>query len=252
MTNTPFSSKSKFANVEVIDRLLSARYGDYAHANKSNPLSELLFIICSLQTNEDLYRATYAQLRARFPSFHMLSKAGENEIADAITLGGLARQKAHVIRNILSRLVLDFGAPTLAPLRAMNDAQCEEYLLSLAGVGKKTARCVMMYSLRRSVFPVDSNCWRISRRIGWVRATRPDKSCSPKDMERVQAGIPKQHRFTLHVNLVSLGRNLCLSTGPICNSCCIRNFCRTGIRTAGRGDDSQTIRQYASAGHRMN
>lgn len=222
--------RSYFPNVDSVARALSECYGDHAHGNKANPLSELLFILCSLQTNEELYQSTYASLRAKFPTFRQLADATEDEIASVLARGGLSRQKARTIRAILSRLESDFGAPTLSPLRAMSDAECQYYLESLPGVGRKTARCVMMYSLGREVFPVDSNCWRIARRLGWVRPTRPDKSCSPRDMERVQAGIPTNLRLSLHVNLVSHGRACCLPSVPLCESCCIRRFCRTGQR----------------------
>lgn len=222
--------RSHFPDVETVARALSERYRDHAHANKTNPLSELLFILCSLQTNEALYQATYARLRTRFPTFRQLADASEHQIASVLVRGGLSRQKARTIRAVLSQLESDFGAPTLAPLRNMGDAECELYLESLPGVGKKTARCVMMYSLSRKVFPVDSNCWRICRRLGWVRPTRPDKSCSPRDMERVQAGIPPNARFSLHINLVSHGRDCCLPAAPNCESCCINQFChRIGV-----------------------
>jgi endonuclease III len=231
MTSAVSISHRTYPNAKAIARILSSQYGDHAHANKVNPLSELLFILCSLQTNEDLYKASYARLRARFPSFRLLADASEDEIAGTIELGGLARQKARVIRQILSRLTADFGTPTLAPLRSMSDTKCEDYLLALPGVGKKTARCVMMYSLGRSVFPVDSNCWRICRRLGWVRATRPDKSCSPRDMDRLQAGIPIHLRFKLHVNMVSHGRFCCLPANPRCEFCGLRQYCRKWKRT---------------------
>jgi endonuclease III len=220
-----------FPNVQHVARALSHSYGDHRHGNKTNPLRELLFILCSLQTNEALYQSTYTSLMSRFSTFRRLAEASEVEIVDTLTRGGLARQKARTIRAILSRLESDFGAPTLSPLRAMSDAECESYLESLPGVGRKTARCVMMYSLRRDVFPVDSNCWRICRRLGWVRSTRPDKSCSPRDMDRVQAGVPPDLRLSLHVNLVAHGRACCLPSGPLCHSCCIREYCKTGQRS---------------------
>ena len=223
-----------FPFVQKVVNALSVRYGDHTHGNKANPLSELLFIVCSLQTNEILYQSTFTSLRRRFPRFRQLADATEEEIAAAIARGGLARQKARTIKAILSKLDSDFGRPTLWPLRPMSDAQCEEYLQSLSGIGRKTARCVMMYSLHRQVFPVDSNCWRICRRLGWVRPTRPDKSCSPHDMDRVQAGVPPDLRFSLHVNLVSHGRHKCLPSVPLCEECCIREFCKTGTASAKR------------------
>lgn len=228
MSKTRQRRVKPYPNVELIALALTDAYGDPAHGNKMNPLRELLFIICSLQTNEALYQSTYASLISQFPSFRQLAVASEDEIAAAIARGGLARQKARTIRTILSRLEFDFGTPTLSPLHAMSDTECERYLESLPGVGTKTARCVMMYSLRRHAFPVDSNCWRICRRLGWVRPTRPDKSCSPRDMDRVQAGVPPNLRFSLHVNFLSHGRACCLPEQPRCDDCCIRQFCRTG------------------------
>ncbi len=220
-----------FKDVSQIALALSAVYGNPSHGNKANPLRELIFIICSLQTNEALYQSTYASLMSRFPTFRQLWGASEDEIASAIVRGGLSRQKARTIRAVFSRLQSDFGAPTLSPLRTMSDAECERYLESLPGVGRKTARCVMMYSLQRPVFPVDSNCWRICRRLGWVRPTRPDKSCSNSDMDRVQDGIDPDVRSSLHVNLVSHGRVICLPGTPRCGDCCIRHMCkRVGVR----------------------
>lgn len=210
----------------VAARILASEYGGNSHGNKANPLSELLFIICSLQTNESLYRSTYAELRSAFPTFQQMAGAPEGAIAAVIARGGLAKQKAGVIRRILSQLVKAFGKPTLAPLRSMSDAECETFLLSLPGVGKKTARCVMMYSLGREVFPVDSNCWRICRRLGWFKATRPDKSCSGSDMDRVQASIDPAVRFSLHVGFVSHGRRICTPQSPKCGECCLQSICR--------------------------
>lgn len=224
-----------FSNdIATVAAILSAAYGDHRHGNKSNPLHELLYILCSLQTNETLYLSSYRRLWAAFPTVQDLADAEEREIAGAIEIGGLSRQKANVIKQILAKLETDFGKPTLAPLRDSSDADCEAYLLSLPGVGKKTARCVMMYSLGRKVFPVDSNCWRICRRLGWVRATRPDKSCSPRDMDRLQLRIPPNLRFALHVNMVSHGRECCLPSRPACEVCCIRKYCKTGKREFNR------------------
>lgn len=232
MSKSMHRRRGYFQHVESVAYALSERYGDHSHGNKANPLRELIFIICSVQTNEALYRSTYTKLISAFPNSRQLADATEGEIAAAIAHGGLSRQKARTIKAILARLEADFGSPTLSPMRAMSDAECESYLVSLPGVGKKTARCVTMYSLGRDVFPVDSNCWRICRRLGWVRATRPDRSCSPRDMDRVQAGVPPNLRFSLHVNLVSHGRACCLPSAMLCDECSIRQFCKTGRRRA--------------------
>lgn len=217
-------------NVYEVAASLKAAYGDFDHNNKKTPMYELLFIICSLQTDHAKYTATYRALRRAFPTLQDLAYARESQISDAIAAGGLARQKAKAIRQLLASITREFGRPSLAPLRQMSEDECERFLRSLPGVGVKTARCVMMYSLDSAVFPVDTHCWRISRRLGWVRPTRRDGSCSPRDMDRLQAKIPKALRFSLHVNMVSLGRNICSFRQPRCDECPIASNCkRVGV-----------------------
>ncbi|MEW8280569.1 MAG: hypothetical protein AB2665_02215 [Candidatus Thiodiazotropha sp.] len=214
------------SNVHKVSRLLSSEYGDWPHFNRKNPLDELLFIICSIQTNEDLYRLTFASLKAEFPTFDLLATANERQISKSIVDGGLSAQKARAIKKLIKAICDEFDRPTLAPLKRMADNDCQRFLTSLPGVGLKTARCVMMYSLDRQVFPVDLHCWRICRRIGWVRPTRQNKTCSRKDMNRLQGKIPPELRFRMHVNLVSHGRAICTSADPDCSNCCVRRYCR--------------------------
>jgi endonuclease III len=213
-------------SVRDVSRVLSAKYGDWPHFNRKNPLDELLFIICSIQTNEDLYRLTFANLKAEFPTFDSLARASERQISDSIVVGGLSTQKARAIKKLVMAIWEEFGRRTLAPLKDMTDHECQRFLTSLPGVGLKTARCVMMYSLDRRVFPVDLHCWRICRRIGWVRPTRQNKTCTRTDMDRLQEKIPPELRFRLHVNFVSHGRATCTSADPNCLNCCIRRHCR--------------------------
>ncbi len=70
--------------------------------------------------------------------------------------GGLQNQKASAAKGIIMHLIRKLGRPTLNPLKKMSDEECEKFLMSLPGVGKKVARCVMLYSLDRQVFPVDA------------------------------------------------------------------------------------------------
>jgi endonuclease III len=213
-------------DARAVARELSKRYGDFAHYNRKNPLEELLFIICSIQTDERSYRATFRALQRRFPRVSKLASATEQAIAETIEKGGLSRQKASAIRKLLSAVIVRFGRPTLAPLRRLPDDECEAILASFPGVGKKVARCVMMYSLNRKVFPVDTHCWRICQRIGWVRKTHANGMCSPRDMDRAQARIPPEIRFSLHVNMVALGREICMTSRPKCSLCPLCRWCR--------------------------
>ena len=209
---------------------LKNRYCDFNHYNLKDPLDELLFIICSTKTGEASYRSTFRSLKETFPTHYKIAEAPAEYIARPIVSGGLSNQKAKAIRDLLDVIVEEFGEPTLKPLRKMSDEEAEAFLLSLPGVGKKIARCVLMYSLGRLVFPVDTHCWRIARRLGWVRPTQKDKHCAPRDMDRLQSKIPPELRYSLHVNMVSLGREICTATSPRCEECPIAAWCsRIGV-----------------------
>jgi endonuclease III len=212
--------------IDETARILRKRYGDFAHYNRKNPFEELLFIVCSVQTDEKKYRETFASLRRSFPRFGDLAEARRANLAKPLRSGGLAPTKSRMILGICRAISKRFGKPTLAPLKRLNDAECESVLTSLPGVGLKVSRCVMMYSLGRKVFPVDVHCWRVCRRLGWVRTTSGDGSCTGRDMERLQQRIPPNWRFSLHVNFISLGRELCKSKGPRCGECPVAHLCQ--------------------------
>jgi len=222
--------------IDETAQILHKRYRDFAHHNRKNPLEELLFIICSVQTQESNYRRTFAALRRAFPRFDDLAAASARAIAKPMKPGGLSLTKSKAIRKICSGIQVQFGKVTLGPLQMMNSEECETFLTSLPGVGAKVARCVMMYSLGREVFPVDTHCWRICQRLGWIRCTSKNGVCSRHDMDRLQEKIPLRVRFSLHVNLISLGREFCRARNPRCPECPLAFMCKTASRR-GRNPD---------------
>lgn len=212
--------------VTEVAKALQRKYKDFPHHNKDNPLDELLFIICSIKRSEKVYLSSFKTLKKAFPSHKALLEAPIEKISDVLTSAGLQNQKALMIKKILSAVTEKFGRPTLNPLKKMSDVECEDFLLKLHGVGKKIARCVMMYALNRQVFPVDSNCWRISSRLGWMNSSALKKRyCSDREMEMLQLKIPPNLRFTLHVNMVSHGRQVCTVRNPNCEGCLIAQYC---------------------------
>lgn len=197
-------------------------YGDNRHYNKPNPLDELLFIILSAQTESYSYLETYKELKRRFPTAQALLAARETSIVAAIKSGGLSRKKASQIKQAIRKISADSGKPSLSFLREMKDDEIEAYLVSLPGIGVKSARCIMMYSLGRQVFPVDTHVWKICRRLGLAPAVPKPTPAMEKELE---AKIPPDIRFSLHVNMVSHGREICTMYWPKCGECMLANIC---------------------------
>ena len=217
--------KPSALHIFEITKRLQKEYKDFVHYNKKNPLDELVFILCSVKRSEKVYLNAYRTLKRAFPKYEELADTPVKRISQVIAWGGLQNQKAMAVKTIIRTLIKEFGKPTLAPLKKMSDKECERFLLSLPGVGKKVARCVMLYSLKRQVFPVDTHCWRIANRLGWNKKTCNSKKCSEKEMDFLQEFISPTIRFSLHVNMVSHGRKICTARFPKCNVCTINCYC---------------------------
>jgi len=212
-------------NIKKIAKILKKRYRDYSHNNRFNPLDELLFILCSVKTSSGSYEAVYKNFRKAFPSFQSIYDASERDIAKQLIRGGLYYQRAQAIKKIMQKIHEKFGILSLSPLKTMDNTEIEKFLISLPRVGKKVAKCVMMYSLGHKVFPVDTHCWRISKRIGWITTSSKSNKYSDKDMDRLEKIIPANLRYSIHVNFVSLGKDICTAINPKCNKCVIAKHC---------------------------
>ena len=214
------------ANIIPVARALRKRYKDFGHYNRKNPLDELLLILCSVKRGEKVYLRAFKSLKQAYPTFEKLNRASVKELTNKIEWGGLQNQKARSLKKITTAITGKFEKLSLAPLRKMMDVECEEFLCSLPGVGKKVARCVMLYSLGMKVFPVDTHCWRVSKRLGWIKANGKHKFCTSQDMDILQDLVPPKLRLSLHVNMVSLGREFCLARSPKCCQCPIEQDCK--------------------------
>jgi len=216
-----------FKHVHAVARKLVQVYGRPSLGNKRNPFDEILFIILSSRTPPDRYKITYRTLKKRFPNGSDLATAKLQTIASAIKVGGLGQKKARQISEIAKVLKYRFGHVTLRPLSKMSDEQAEEFLDDLPGIGIKMARCVLMYSLDRPVFPVDAHCFRISQRLGWIPS---NVNLTDRLADYVQKRIPAKLRRDLHVGMILLGREFCKPQDTNCAECPLVKYCPTGIR----------------------
>jgi len=205
-----------------IDRRLQERYRNPRHFNKDDPLDELVFVMLSTRTPEARYVRLYDEFHDRFGSWEAVAHAPVQDVISALETGGLARRKANDLVDIFRRLKRDFDEVSLEALRTMTDEDAEAYLTSLPGVGLKMARCVLMYSLRSRVFPVDAHTWRISKRLGIASGRRVP---TRRQADELQFLIPPRLRYSLHVNLVALGRDICKPRGAHCGQCPIGDLC---------------------------
>ena len=168
----------------------------------------------------------FASLKDTFPSWEEVAAARVEEVADAIRSGGLADQKAPRIKAILAEVAEREGAYDLGRLESMDDAEAERYLCSLPGVGPKTAACVLLFSLGRAAFPVDTHVHRIALRLGLVDAG----ATAEETARRLGPKVPPELRYELHMQLIRHGREVCRARAPHCSGCVLFDLCPTGAR----------------------
>ncbi|MCI4347144.1 MAG: endonuclease III [Thermoplasmata archaeon] len=204
----------------ILDRL-SAFYhrGDwrvpYLRDHAENPFQVLVGTILSQRTRDENTDKASARLFAMYPGPRELAAVPQSVLEKLIHSTGYYRTKARHIRAT-SRAILDRFSGQVPADR--------EQLLTLPGVGPKTANCVLVFGYGLPAVPVDTHVHRISNRLGLVRTRTPEQT----EREIVQR-VPVEYWIPLNPVLVQHGQNICRPIGPRCAECPIRELCATGV-----------------------
>jgi endonuclease III len=210
--------------IREVQRRLRAQQGEFEPRQLMPILDQVVGTVLSQHTSDVNSGRAFASLRARFPDWEQVAHAPVGEVEDAIRCGGLARQKARRIKEILNAIDEREGRIDLSRLHGLGDAAAEDYLTSLPGVGVKTAACVLAFSMGRAAFPVDTHVHRVVTRLGWVAAGTTAEKAYRLLARRVPAGI----RYDLHLALIRHGRTVCLARRPRCAGCVLLGLCPYG------------------------
>ncbi|MBC7798961.1 MAG: endonuclease III, partial [Pyrinomonadaceae bacterium] len=151
-------------------------------------------------------------------------KADVEEIAATIKLGGLANQKAKVIKSLLEQVKLERGKLNLDFLNETPTIEAVNYLKKFRGIGPKTIACTLLFACHKDIFPLDTHIFRVLRRVGLI----PEKSSDERAHAILTAIVPNGKFYSLHVNLIRLGKAICRPQNPKCERCPIIDYCDYG------------------------
>lgn len=198
-----------------IVRILKEEIGtSWAVVWDTNPFKVLISTVLSQRTKDANTEKASSRLFKRFKNPKQLADANIRTIETLIKPSGFYKVKAERIREISRRLVEDFDG------RVPEDL---ENLLSLPGVGRKTANCVLVYAYNKPAIPVDTHVHRISNRLGWVKTKTPEQT-----EEELAKVLPKGYWIEINELLVKYGQRVCLPRNPKCAICRIREYCDYG------------------------
>jgi endonuclease III len=204
--------------VRAIRDRLREMYGQPVNDPHGHPIAELIKTVLSQHTNDRNRDRSFAQLRERYPSWEEVRDAPVDELEEAIRPGGLAKQKAPRIQAILEGLGdppdLDWTAPPTPREESL------EFLLSLPGVGRKTAACVLIFTWGIPEIPVDVHIHRVGGRLGLF----PPNASFERAHDEMLAVVDPEDAYELHMNLIRHGREVCRPK-PRCGECALRRMC---------------------------
>lgn len=199
-------------------------YGRRFNKPEGSAVGELVLTILSQNTSAANYTAGFRQLWRRFRSWKAVANADEAAIERCIRVCGLSRLKAPRIKRILNQIAQlpqAAGRISLEFLAGWDDKAAYELLSSFAGVGPKTAACVLMFAFDKPLFPVDTHIHRIAGRLGWIA---PGVSAVTAQARLTELIAPPE-RYEMHVLLIEHGRTCCRAIGPRCAECVLGRQC---------------------------
>jgi len=196
---------------EVVERLRS----EYPEATcalvHESPLQLLVATILSAQTTDELVNRVTPVVFNRYPTAEALAEARQEDVEEIVRTTGFFRMKARAVREMAQDVVARFGGEVPARM---------EDLVTLRGVGRKTANVVLGVAFGVPGFPVDTHVTRLTRLLRLTAAT------DPVEIEKDICGMVPEDQWTdLSLRLIMHGRRVCIARAPRCPLCVLNDIC---------------------------
>lgn len=173
----------------------------------------LISVVLSAQTTDRAVNKVTPILFEKYPSLNSLAEADISDIENCIRQIGLYRAKANHIKSICNDLINRFDG------KVPNNKQD---LMSLSGVGNKTANVVLCELFHQNEFPVDTHIFRIAKRLQYALESDDVYQTELK----LRKAFPPNKYILLHHQFIHFGRTICHSKNPQCLQCELHKFCK--------------------------
>lgn len=208
--------------VEAMHRLAEV-YGWKQRGTSREPMKQLISTMLSHRTTWKQESTAYQQMWQHYGSWDAVQHAPTNELTRLLAPVQYPEVKAPNIQKVLARIYDERGEYNIDFLAEMPTDEALAWLLSLPGVGLKTATLLLLFNFGKLVLPVDTHVHRVSTRLGLISA----KTTAEKAHHVLLAMLPQDAEtlYNFHVLLFRHGQNVCIWREPRCHLCPLRNIC---------------------------
>ena len=201
--------------VEILDEIEKSIEGE-AHLDqlakkRNDPFKILISTILSARTRDSSTEEVTRNLFSRYKTPQDISSANIEILEKLVHKSGFYKVKAARIKEVSRIISEDYLGKVPVDFNE---------LISLPGVGAKTANCVLVYAFNIPAIPVDTHVHRISNRLGWIQTTKPEQT-----EKRLKEIIPKSQWIRVNRLFVRFGQEICLPIHPKCDSCPLNAIC---------------------------
>lgn len=205
-------------NIEEVIKILSKKYISTEETTlnrmrkKPDPFKILISCLLSLRAKDETTEVISKDLYKIADTPEKIAKLPTKQLEKIIFSTGHYRKKAQVLKHVSNELIKRFNSKV---------PKTREKLMSIKGVGPKTANIVLAFAFGEPVIPVDTHVHRIPNRLGWVKTKLPEKT-----EEELMKIVPKEYWSDFNAVFVQFGREVCQPVSPWCSKCPVNKHCK--------------------------
>jgi endonuclease-3 len=217
----PETLEDRRTQYAAVAELLEETYGYPEWRQHLPPVDELVSTILSQNTSDTNRDMAFDALKERYASWEAVRDAPVEDVVETIRSAGLANQKGPRIQAALRTITETQGAITLDFLADLDVDEARNWLTDLNGIGPKTAAIILLFAFNKPAFPVDTHVHRVTKRLGLIDA----KTSAERAHRELEAIIPPDDYYPIHLNIIRHGREICQARRPRCDECPLTAYC---------------------------
>ncbi len=209
-------------NIEKIMEILKLKYPSHERTtlnrmrDKPDAFKILISCLLSLRTQDKNTEKASKRLFAVAETPEAILKLSDSELENLIFSSGHYKKKARTLKHVSEVILKEFNGRV---------PETKEELMSIKGIGPKTANIVLAFAFGKEALPIDTHCHRIPNRLGWVSTKTPEQT--EAELEKL---LLRKYWADFNAIFVQFGQTICKPISPLCSQCPIESYCpRIGV-----------------------